>query len=50
VGQGSATILRNGARTPPNGTFRRIGRNDYTLNGQQLPLNPGRTWIILEPS
>jgi len=51
VGQGSATILRNGRSyavqwdrpTETDGTA-------YTLDGKPLPLNPGRTWIILEPS
>jgi hypothetical protein len=51
VGQGSATILRNGRSYAVQ--WSRSAASDgttYTLNGRQLPLNPGRTWIILEPS
>jgi hypothetical protein len=51
VGQGSATILRNGRSYAAQ--WDRSSESDgtaYTLNGQPLPLNPGRTWIILEPS
>jgi hypothetical protein len=51
VGQGSATVLRNGRSyaaqwTRPTAS----GGTTYTLAGKTLPLNPGRTWIILEPS
>jgi len=51
VGQGSAAILRDGRSYTVQ--WDRPAASDgttYTLNGQPLPLRPGRTWIILEPS
>lgn len=50
VGHGSAQILRNGRSYAA--TWDRPSETDgtaYTVDGRTLPLQPGHTWIVLEP-
>jgi hypothetical protein len=51
VGSGSATVLRNGKRV--SGTWVRTGygaTHFRDARGHDIPLDPGRTWVLLLPT
>ncbi|MEE4544419.1 DUF3048 domain-containing protein [Streptomyces sp. V4-01] len=51
VGHGSATLLRDGRSYPLS--WDRPGATDgtaFTAHGRDVPLHPGRTWIVLAPA
>lgn len=50
VGHGTARVLRDGRAY--DAVWDRPSASDgtsFTVDGEQLPLRPGRTWIVLEP-